>query len=106
MTALKHLFHQIFSVLLRPAPAIQARHPRCDACRVVAARLDSALREADSKLEHLGLEIPVTEVTQIVTTVCRDENFRYSQVKPNNISKQACKLYVCLVWKTVFVDII
>ena len=55
----------------------RVNHPRCDACRAIALRFDMAFREADSKVEHLGLELPKEEVADIVSSVCSDYSFRY-----------------------------
>ena len=54
----------------------RVQHPRCDACRAVAGVFDVAFREADSKIEHLGLELSVEEVNDIVKNVCSRKTFK------------------------------
>ena len=54
----------------------RVQHPRCDACRAVAGLLDAAFRQADSRVEHLGLELELEEVTSIVDSVCSRSTFR------------------------------
>ena len=54
----------------------RVNHPRCDACRAVAGLFDVAFRDADSKIEHLGLELNSEEVETIVKTICSKEMFR------------------------------
>ena len=38
--------------------------------------MDAAFREADSKIEHLGLELSLEEVNEIVKHVCDRHTFR------------------------------
>ena len=63
-------------------PRVQT--PRCDACRAVAGVFDVAFREADSKIEHLGLELSLDEVNQIVKNVCTRKTFKYLLYCPRN----------------------
>ena len=51
-------------------------HPRCDGCRAVAGMFDALFRVEDAKIEHLGLELSLPEVQDIVQTVCTKEVFR------------------------------
>ena len=55
-------------------------HPRCDGCRAVALMFDRLFRVEDAKVEHLGLELTLAEVRDIVDTVCRKDVFRYEQL--------------------------
>ena len=58
----------------------RVNHPRCDACRAIAARLDITFREADSKIEHLGQELSEEEVVDIVNSICTEYSFRYIEL--------------------------
>eukprot|EP00092_Neocalanus_flemingeri_P014149 GFUD01015263.1.p1 GENE.GFUD01015263.1~~GFUD01015263.1.p1 ORF type:complete len:258 (+),score=61.47 GFUD01015263.1:103-774(+) len=58
----------------------RVNHPRCDACRVIASRLDDTFREADSKIEHLGQELSEQEVVDIVNNICTEYSFRYIEL--------------------------
>ena len=62
------------------SPRVQ--HPRCDACRAVAGVFHVAFRAADTKIEHLGLELNLAEVTEIVENVCNRQTFRFVYPKP------------------------
>ena len=62
------------SYLCSQSPKVS--HPRCDACRAMAGLFDSLFREEDSKIEHLGLELSLAEVGDIVKTVCSKDVFR------------------------------
>ena len=42
----------------------------------MAGLFDSLFREEDSKIEHLGLELSLSEVGDIVKTVCSRDVFR------------------------------
>ena len=42
----------------------------------MAGLLDAAFRQADSRVEHLGLELELEEVTSIVDSVCSRSTFR------------------------------
>ena len=53
------------------------QHPRCDACRAVAGAFHVAFRAADTKIEHLGLELNLAEVNEIVENVCHRQTFRF-----------------------------
>jgi len=55
-------------------------HPRCDACRAIAYRLDFAFREEDSRVEPLGEELLESEVNAIVKAVCTESSFRLAQL--------------------------
>ena len=54
----------------------RVQHPRCDACRALAGVFHVAFRAADTKIEHLGLELSLEEVTDIVDNVCNKQTFR------------------------------
>ena len=41
---------------------------------------DRLFRVEDAKVEHLGLELTLAEVRDIVDTVCRKDVFRYEQL--------------------------